>query len=91
MAGITSLTQLESPPEMRGRMLALTAVAFLGSTPIGGPVTGFIADSVSVQWSLGYGGVLAFVAGSWMLWWISRDPSRKVSPGLLESSKTGER
>lgn len=91
MAGITSLTQLESPPEMRGRMLALTAVAFLGSTPIGGPVTGFIADSVSVQWSLAYGGVLAFVAGSWMLWWISRDPSRKVSPVLLESSKTGDR
>jgi MFS family permease len=89
MAGITSLTQLESPPEMRGRMLALTAVAFLGSTPIGGPITGFIADAVSVQWSLAYGGVIALVAGSWMLWWISRDPSRSVSPVLAEHSKTG--
>ena len=88
MAGITSLTQLESPPDMRGRMLALTAVAFLGSTPIGGPVTGFVADFISVQWSLAYGGVLALVAGSWMLWWISRDPSRKVSPARAPSSKT---
>jgi MFS family permease len=88
MAGITSLTQLESPPDMRGRMLALTAVAFLGSTPIGGPVTGFVADFISVQWSLAYGGVLALVAGSWMLWWISRDPSRKVSPTRAPSSKT---
>ena len=88
MAGITSLTQLESPPDMRGRMLALTAVAFLGSTPIGGPITGFIADAISVQWSLAYGGVLALVAGSWMLWWISRDESRKVSPNLAEASKT---
>jgi MFS family permease len=90
MAGITSLTQLESPPEMRGRMLALTAVAFLGSTPIGGPVTGFIADAISVQWSLAYGGVLAFLAGSWMLWWIAQDPSRKVSPGSIESGNTVE-
>jgi MFS family permease len=88
MAGITSLTQLESPPDMRGRMLALTAVAFLGSTPIGGPITGFIADAISVQWSLAYGGVLALVAGSWMLWWISRDDSRKVSPNLAKASKT---
>ena len=90
MAGITSLTQLESPPDMRGRMLALTAVAFLGSTPIGGPVTGFVADFISVQWSLAYGGVLALVAGSWMLWWISRDPSRKVSPTIAQPSKTGQ-
>jgi hypothetical protein len=44
---------------MRGRLLALTAVAFLGSTPIGGPITGLIADNISLEWSLAYGGVIA--------------------------------
>ena len=39
-APATAITQQESPPDMRGRLLALTAVAFLGSTPIGGPITG---------------------------------------------------
>jgi hypothetical protein len=53
-------------------MLALSAVAFLGSTPIGGPITGWIADEVSVQWSLGYGGIIGVLAGGFMSVWIWR-------------------
>ena len=67
-----SIIQQEAPPDMRGRMLALTAVAYLGSTPIGGPITGWIADAVSVQLSLGYGGVIAALAGITMSVWIWR-------------------
>lgn len=54
-----ALTQQESPPDMRGRLMALTAVAFLGSAPIGGPITGFVGDHVSAEWSLAYGSVTA--------------------------------
>ena len=32
--------QLAAPPEMRGRVIALWEVAFLGSTAIGGPIVG---------------------------------------------------
>ncbi len=67
IAGVNSITQAESPPDMRGRLLALTAVAFLGSAPIGGPITGWIADHVSAPWSLGCGGVIAVSAGLYML------------------------
>ncbi|MFM8506251.1 MAG: MFS transporter, partial [Actinomycetota bacterium] len=35
IASGNAISQQESPPDMRGRLLALTAVAFLGSTPIG--------------------------------------------------------
>lgn len=86
MAGITSLTQQESPPEMRGRMLALTAVAFLGSTPVGGPVTGLIADGVSAEWSLGYGGMIALVCGGWMLWWSRTLPHRSGQPAAVSET-----
>jgi len=55
------ITQQESPPDMRGRLLALTAVAFLGSTPIGGPITGAIGDHVGAEWALAYGSVIAVV------------------------------
>jgi MFS family permease len=55
------LSQDGAPPDMRSRLLALTAVAFLGSTPIGAPVTGWIADNVSDEWSLAYGGVITLV------------------------------
>jgi len=87
MAGITSLTQQEAPPEMRGRMLALTAVAFLGSTPVGGPVTGLIADTISAEWSLAYGGLIALVCGGWLLWWTTKLTHRdERAPRLGETS-----
>jgi len=51
-------------------MLALTAVAFLGSTPIGGPITGWIADNIGVSWSLAYGGIITLAAGVYMFAWL---------------------
>lgn len=70
IAGANSIITQEAPPEMRGRMLALTAVAFLGSTPIGGPITGWVADYVSVSWSLAYGGIITLFAAVFMFGWI---------------------
>lgn len=62
-----AIAQQECPPEMRSRLLALVAVAFLGSTPIGSPITGWIADHVGAEWSLAYGSIitlgLVLVAG----------------------------
>ncbi len=62
IAAQNAIVQQESPPDMRGRLLALGAVAFLGSTPIGAPITGWVADHVSAEWSLGYGGVATLTA-----------------------------
>lgn len=62
IASMNSLSQQECPAQMRGRVLALTAVAFLGSTPIGGPITGWVGDAVGARWSLAYGAVISFIA-----------------------------
>jgi len=62
IAGQNAIVQQESPPDMRGRLLALGAVAFLGSTPIGSPITGWIADHVGAEWSLAYGSIIALCA-----------------------------
>lgn len=70
IAGANTIITQEAPPDMRGRMLALTAVAFLGSTPIGGPITGWVADYVSVSWSLAYGGIITLIAAIFMFGWI---------------------
>ena len=66
IAGANTIITQEAPPDMRGRMLALTAVAFLGSTPIGGPITGWVADYISVSWSLAYGGIITLIASAYM-------------------------
>ena len=62
LSNFNGLVQQKCPPDMRGRLLALSAVAFLGSTPIGGPVTGLIADSWGPEWSLAYGSLASLAA-----------------------------
>jgi MFS family permease len=59
--GNTTL-QLGAAPQMRGRVMALWSVAFLGSTPIGGPLIGAIAQHAGPRWGLGLGAVACFVA-----------------------------
>jgi MFS family permease len=55
--------QLASDPEMRGRVMALWAVAFLGSTPIGGPIVGWIGEHVGPRFAFGLGGVATLASG----------------------------
>lgn len=58
-----STLQLAAAPEMRGRVMALWAVAFLGSTPIGGPIVGWIGEHVDPRVAFGLGGVATLTAG----------------------------
>jgi MFS family permease len=55
--------QLAAAPAMRGRVMALWGVAFLGSTPIGGPVVGWIGEHIGPRVALGLGGVATLVCG----------------------------
>ena len=54
--------QLSSEPSMRGRVMSLWSVAFLGSTPIGGPLVGLIGGDLGARFGLGIGGVAALLA-----------------------------
>ena len=61
----TAIVQTEAAPEMRGRVLALQAMVFLGSTPIGGPIVGAIAEYVGPRWAVAVGGIAALSAAAW--------------------------
>jgi MFS family permease len=69
VASMNAITQQECPPVMRGRILGLSAVAFLGSYPIGGPITGIVGDQIGLEWSLGYGAVITIVTMLGLVWW----------------------
>jgi MFS family permease len=84
VTGANAIIQQESPSDMRGRLLALTAVAFLGSTPIGSPITGMIADRVSAEWALAYGSVIAVVTAVAGAAFLRARPSR---PGAAFSTR----
>jgi MFS family permease len=55
--------QLSASPGMRGRVMSLWGVAWLGSTPIGGPIVGWIGEEVGARWALIVGGVPTIAVG----------------------------
>jgi MFS family permease len=63
-ATINSTLQLAVAPDMRGRVMALYSVVFLGSTPIGGPLTGWLAQSYDPRIAL----LLAAASGIFAAW-----------------------
>ncbi len=59
-----STLQLASDPAMRGRVMALWAVAFLGSTPVGGPLVGLVTSHWGARVGLGVGALSCAVAAA---------------------------
>ncbi|HXF74359.1 MAG TPA: MFS transporter [Actinomycetota bacterium] len=63
MVATNATLQVASRPDMRGRVMALYGIVFLGSTPIGGPIAGLLAERFGPREALGLGGAAAVVAG----------------------------
>ena len=59
-----STLQLNSAPEMRGRVMSLWFVAFQGSTPIGGPVVGITMSVIGPRAGLGLGATVALLVAA---------------------------
>jgi MFS family permease len=55
--------QLAAAPEMRGRVMSLWSLAWQGSTPVGGPVVGLVAEQLGPRYGLLIGGVPTILIG----------------------------
>ncbi len=68
-SGVNSTLQLAVEPAMRGRVMALYSVVFLGSTPIGGPLAGWLAEVAGPRAGLALGATAAMTAAivAWAL------------------------
>jgi MFS family permease len=82
-----STLQLETEPEMRGRVMSLWSVSFQGTTPIGGPLVGFVAGSLGARYGLGLGAIAAVAAGLFGLAVISR---ARRHPPVAETAPADE-
>jgi MFS family permease len=58
-----SFVQLGVDPQMRGRVMALYFMCFMGGTPIGAPVIGWISEHLGAPWGLILGGGICVIAG----------------------------
>jgi MFS family permease len=73
--------QLGADPAMRGRVMALYVLLFLGGTPVGAPIIGALAEALGPRSSLLIGGAvsaLGCVVAGWYLRWLSRGPEPAV-------------
>ena len=64
-AGVNSSLQLTSEPAMRGRVMSLYAIVFLGSTAIGAPLIGWLAQAAGPRAGMFAGAVAALLAAGW--------------------------
>jgi MFS family permease len=90
-AGINSGLQLAAMPEMRGRVMAVYSIVFLGSTVVGGPITGWLGEAVGPRAPLVAAGLagLAVAAGA-NIAWGEREGTAPVSGELALEPGTGE-
>jgi MFS family permease len=57
-----SLIQLSTEPAMRGRVMAVRLGIALGTTPVGAPIVGWVADHAGPRWALGVAAASGFAA-----------------------------
>jgi MFS family permease len=77
-----ALLQVNAPDAMRGRVMALWSIVFLGSTPIGGPVTGLLVRGFGVRWAVAVGGIAALATATGAVLALRH---RKVLEGCCEA------
>ena len=76
--------QLNSDPKLRGRVMSIFSMALIGSTPIGGPLMGWIGETVSARVSLLIGGSAAVVAALYGWWSLTHTVTAPAEPMAIE-------
>jgi MFS family permease len=89
MTATTAMAQIESKPEMRGRVLALQTVLNIGTSAFGGPLLGWLADNMGGRAPIILGGIVCLIAAAFGYYtsrrYIQQPPARSEMPaGFLK-------
>jgi MFS family permease len=90
MATGNSMMQVASAPSMRGRVMSVYAMVFLGSTPIGGPLMGWLSEWAGPRIALAIGGAVAVASALAALWVLRALGGTGRVPVLLRRLATPE-
>ncbi len=86
--GLTALTaittanamvQTRVAPEMRGRVMALYMAIFMGGTPVGAPMIGWVSEVLGPRWTIGVGSVAVGLSLAAAAAWLARSENVRVS------------
>ena len=70
MTSANAYVQTTTAPAMRGRVMALYMAIFAGTTPLGAPLIGWIANLAGPRWAIGIGAASGFAAAAVALAWM---------------------
>jgi MFS family permease len=62
MTTANGTVQMTTDPVLRGRVMAIYMAIFMGGTPIGAPIVGWVADTLGPRWAMGVGAASGFAA-----------------------------
>jgi MFS family permease len=77
-----SFVQLGADPQMRGRVMALYFMCFMGGTPIGAPLIGWAAEHLGAPFGLILGGAVVVVAAGGVGLWLARGRRVRLEAGV---------
>jgi MFS family permease len=76
--------QMSVEPALRGRVMALYMAIFMGGTPIGSPIVGWIGEEWGARWSILTGGLVTIVTALGAIVWLVRTHRLRISSDLIE-------
>ena len=79
MTSANATVQLSVAPQMRGRVMALYMAIFMGGTPIGAPIIGWIGSALGPRWTIGFGGLVSIVTALVALAYVMRKQDLRVT------------
>ncbi len=62
MTTANGTVQMTTDPVLRGRVMAIYMAIFMGGTPVGAPIVGWVADTFGPRWAMGVGAASGFAA-----------------------------
>jgi MFS family permease len=83
MTAAVSTIQTSTDPVVRGRVMALYMMVFLGATPVGSPIVGWIGEAVGPRWAILVGSIAAFLVATGATVWVIRNWHLKVRYHLI--------
>ena len=68
---------------MRGRVMALYVLVFMGGAPLGSPLVGWIAEAFSPRWSLAFSGAVTVLVAAVLALYTARRNGKQLIPATL--------
>jgi MFS family permease len=88
ITSLQTVVQLSVDSAVRGRVVALYMMIFMGGTPVGAPIIGWVGETFGARWTLVGGGLATAVSVLAATWWMMRREQMTVRDVHVRRVKT---